>query len=324
MRSKFFRVIVKLILTIIVFVAFYNLINIDDLKLLFSRISLLSIIIYLAVYFLVYLMRALRFYLLTDKKTGMFKWLLITCIHSLYNRILPARSGEVSLLYYAKSIGNIDMLSSLNILLISRIGDLISVILLFLVALISSYSTLHVYPKLIIITLAIVLIILFILVKHLKGTLRFCISLVNKIFSRLKIFHKLQNKLNDINIDSISELSNRSLIQVIGISMVQWIVLYYLFFIILEAINCGLSFSIVILGSAYSNISNLIPISAVGGFGTMEAGWVLGFTILGIDRNTALSTGFTVNLLTFVLTVVLGVLGFLYSKVCGLKKINIG
>ena len=267
-------------------------------------------------------MRALRFHILTEKKISIIKWILISCIHGLYNRILPARSGEASLLYYAKKIGNIETLNSLNILLVSRLSDLVSVIILFLVALISSRDALVVYPKVIIISLILVLMVLFILIKQLKKILELSLSILKKISVKVKLFNKLQKKLSNVRIDSIIKFSNKTLLQVFFISMIQWVILYFLFFVILRDINNALSFSYVIIGSAYANISNLIPISAIGGFGTMEAGWILGFTILGVNKASALFTGFTTNIVTFILTIILGMVGIWTSKLYNKSKEN--
>lgn len=314
MNKRLYKIIFRLLLSVIIFIAIFKFVNINDVVELFSKISIISILAYLIIYFFVYYMRALRFHYLTEKKISILKWILISFIHGLYNRILPARSGEVSLLYYAKKIGNIEIINSLNILLVSRLSDLISVIILFLAALITSPSALNVYPKVIIISLILILVVLFILIKKLKTILELSISISSWILRKLKLFNKLQKKLSNISTDSIIKFSNKSLLQVFIFSMIQWIFLYFLFFIILKDINNELSLSYVIIGSAYANISNLIPISAVGGFGTMEAGWVLGFTILGVSKIYALSTGFITNIITFIITVILGLAGIAGSK----------
>lgn len=322
MNKKLYKMIFKILLSVVIFIAIFKFVNINDLIELFTKISITSFLAYFIIYFCVYYMRALRFHFLTEKKISIIKWILISCIHGLYNRILPARSGEVSLFYYAKKIGNIEIINSLNILLVSRLSDLISVIMLFLVALISSRSVLNVYPRVIIISLILILVVLFILTKQLKKILELSISISNRILVKLKFFNKLQKKLSSICTDRIIKFSNKSLLQVFIVSTIQWIILYFLFFIILKDINNELSFSYVIIGSAYANISNLIPISAVGGFGTMEAGWVLGFTILGVSKTSALSTGFITNIITFILTVILGLAGISGSKLYKKQGLN--
>lgn len=322
MNKKLYNIILKLLLSAGIFIAIFKFVNIDNLIELFTKISFTSILAYQFIYFGVYYMRALRFHILTEKKISMIKWIFISCIHGLYNRILPARSGEVSLLYYAKKIGDIEIINSLNILLVSRLSDLMSVIMLFLVALVSSSSALNVYPKIIIISLIFILVVLFILTKQLKRILKFSISMLNRILIKLEVLKKLQKKLSSINTDSIKGLSNKNFLQIFIVSMVQWIALYFLFYIILKDIKNELSLSYVIIGSAYANISNLIPISAVGGFGTMEAGWVLGFTILGVSKESALSTGLFTNIVTFILTIILGLAGILGSKIYKRQGMN--
>lgn len=322
MNKRLYKIIFRLLLSVVIFIVIFKFIDVNSLIELFTKVGIISILVYLVIYFCVYYVRALRFHILTEKKISIIKWILISCIHGLYNRILPARSGEASLLYYAKKIGNIETLNSLNILLVSRLSDLVSVIILFLVALISSRDALVVYPKVIIISLILVLMVLFILIKQLKKILELSLSILKKISVKVKLFNKLQKKLSNVRIDSIIKFSNKTLLQVFFISMIQWVILYFLFFVILRDINNALSFSYVIIGSAYANISNLIPISAIGGFGTMEAGWILGFTILGVNKASALFTGFTTNIVTFILTIILGMVGIWTSKLYNKSKEN--
>jgi hypothetical protein len=51
-----------------------------------------------------------------------------------------------------------------------------------------------------------------------------------------------------------------------------------------------------IFGSGLAILSNLLPVNMFAGFGTQEAGWVLGYGILGVPRDVALATGVGVHL----------------------------
>jgi uncharacterized membrane protein YbhN (UPF0104 family) len=64
-----------------------------------------------------------------------------------------------------------------------------------------------------------------------------------------------------------------------------------------------------VFGSGLATLSNILPINALAGIGTQEAGWVLGFGVLGIDRETAFSTGLAVHLVQLFNVVAMGFAG---------------
>ena len=58
-----------------------------------------------------------------------------------------------------------------------------------------------------------------------------------------------------------------------------------------------------------SSASNLLPINGFAGFGTQEAGWAVGFRMLGVPPDVALATGLGVHVVQLVNVVLMGVLG---------------
>ncbi len=72
-----------------------------------------------------------------------------------------------------------------------------------------------------------------------------------------------------------------------------------------------LSFAELTFGSAFAVVTSLIPISAFANFGTLEAGWVIGFEILGVPRDLAAATGIGLHVVQLACCIVIGVLGHL-------------
>jgi uncharacterized membrane protein YbhN (UPF0104 family) len=64
-------------------------------------------------------------------------------------------------------------------------------------------------------------------------------------------------------------------------------------------------------------LTNLLPINAFAGFGTQEGGWVLGFGLLGVERELALSTGIAVHLVQLSNTVLFGAIGHVAMGLLG-------
>jgi len=65
----------------------------------------------------------------------------------------------------------------------------------------------------------------------------------------------------------------------------------------------------VAFGSSLAVLTNLLPVNSFAGFGTQEGGWLLGFGLLGVARELALSTGLGVHLAQLASTIVLGLAG---------------
>ena len=66
-----------------------------------------------------------------------------------------------------------------------------------------------------------------------------------------------------------------------------------------------------VFGSGLAVLSNILPINAFAGVGTQEAGWVLGFGVLGVGREQAFATGLGVHLVQLFDVVAMGLVGHL-------------
>ena len=80
----------------------------------------------------------------------------------------------------------------------------------------------------------------------------------------------------------------------------------------LRAIGLRLSYSLTVVGATFGTLAKAIPFLTVGGFGAHEAGWTLGFSLLGMETQPAIASGFSVNILTLCVSIVLGGSAFLF------------
>ena len=84
------------------------------------------------VYFSSNYFKALRFkVLLKEFKISMPKLYVIASYHNFLNQIFPARTGELTFVYYLNKIGNANLSKGLHSLLITRIFDFIIVSVFF-------------------------------------------------------------------------------------------------------------------------------------------------------------------------------------------------
>lgn len=71
----------------------------------------------------------------------------------------------------------------------------------------------------------------------------------------------------------------------------------------------SIGFAAASFGASLAILTSIVPLSAFASFGTLEAGWVLGFGIFGVSRELALATGTGLHLVQLVLAVAFGVAG---------------
>jgi uncharacterized membrane protein YbhN (UPF0104 family) len=93
-------------------------------------------------------------------------------------------------------------------------------------------------------------------------------------------------------------------------TLVAWLCLYGYLYCTVQALNLQFSFWTVVFAATFSILTIVLPVSAVGNFGTFEAGWVIGFVLLGMSKGDALATGFFTNVVLTLLNAVLAGIGF--------------
>jgi glycosyltransferase 2 family protein len=62
-----------------------------------------------------------------------------------------------------------------------------------------------------------------------------------------------------------------------------------------------------ILGVTGAELTSVLPVKGLAGFGTWEAAWALTFSLMGIDEGLAIISGLGVHLLTNVFEYSLGI-----------------
>ncbi len=69
-----------------------------------------------------------------------------------------------------------------------------------------------------------------------------------------------------------------------------------------------------VFGSTIAIIANVLPISGIGNWGVLEAGWAAGFILVGLSKVDAIATGFGVHILLFLTSAVVSFLGWITLK----------
>jgi uncharacterized membrane protein YbhN (UPF0104 family) len=77
---------------------------------------------------------------------------------------------------------------------------------------------------------------------------------------------------------------------------------FWMFYAFLRAFGTSISFFNVIFGSSVALFINALPVSGLGNWGILEAGWAAGFILVGLSKEKAIATGFGVHILIFIIT----------------------
>lgn len=92
--------------------------------------------------------------------------------------------------------------------------------------------------------------------------------------------------------------------RVFGWSLAGWLTTFAWFAAFMQAINVPVPYPSVIVGATFATLTKALPFITVGGFGAHEAGWTFGFHLIGMSAELAIASGFAVNILTLLASII--------------------
>ena len=261
----------------------------EILSVLYLPYLLLSLILYTFTYYF----RAKRFTLFFPR-IRTIDLSAVMAVHTFFNNLLPFRSGEASFPIILKKMFGVEGVISSAALLVVRLFDLLSLSLLFTLS--TLFISLH-ERKLVFISLFLtffILILLFLGFKFLKKLkVKFSTaSLLFLFFSEFK--------------------SGRNLLLTFVYSIINWSLKFLSFYFILKAADLRINLFQTVFVATFGELTTVLPIHSIGGFGTYEAGLVGGFALLGMKGSYALTVAFYFHLLLFTMSALLAFVGWIY------------
>ena len=315
------KVIAKLsavITTIILVAILLSQISLSDIATTITNIDPIYLVIGFIIYICCYLLRTIRFYILLNKKVSIKDLFAIVCVHNMANNILPARTGEVSYVYLCKKLHNISVGEGVASLMVARMFDFIAISLLFLLSAMSIKNL----PDMIYNVVWGIAVLLIVVVLLLIGLLYFGKSWlvrVKKIVDTFGIRHfrstqYLLRKMEEMESSFKYAKPTRIIVMAGILSVFISLLVYLVTFVLVNAMGLNLPIQHVIIGSTISMFTILLPIQGVGGFGTIEGGWAVGYMAIGIPKQIAIASGFGVHIISFIYTLIMGILGIVMFK----------
>jgi uncharacterized protein (TIRG00374 family) len=274
----------------------------------------------LGIHLWIYLFRTLRFAaLLPVENVPRFPQLFaISSAHNMAAYVLPAKTGEASLVLYLKGLCGIAGPVGLAALLLSRLLDLLTVaasmtLVCGLLALTPRFEHLTWLGPLSL-ALAVTTAILFLLLRRGDRLVLLAVRPAGLLRTRApRLAERLQSTATRVA-EAVSHAGGEGrLLRGTLLSLPLWLGVYLYFAVLARGVGmpAEVTFPESVFGASLAVLSNLLPINGFAGFGTQDAGWVLGFGSLGVPRATALTTALGFHLVHLFNVVLLGLLGHL-------------
>lgn len=263
--------------------------------------------------------KAVRFNIIL-KSTGITlaeQW-AVSSYHNFFNMVFPARTGELTFIYYANRIAKVPFSNGLHALLATRFLDLVIVAGVFIVTFFVHFgSSVSVVMVAAAVSLALAsLAALFCMPAFLRISVRL-FDMVCKILrlDRIAFIEKAGGKLREAVHDFENYSTMRDILPLAFTSLMTWLALYTMFYFSILAFGIGIPYNDGLLGSTGAVLTNVLPINSFGSFGTLEAGWTGGFMMVGMSLQDAVTTGFGSHLINFFSSIVLSVGTFVWRKI---------
>jgi len=262
-------------------------------------------------YLLATLFRALRFKWLLHSKGIPFSDLFrITAFYHLSLMVLPSKLGELSYPYLLKKISAMNVTEGLASLIVSRVYDFFIILVILLFVSIGFEGLFEVHPFLIILLVVLLLGFLVFALSYMSSFLR-CFSNVLERISHgigsrnVRFFLWIQKKMSEMAEDFYAIKARKTYFPVSVTSLASWIMIFCTFYAYMKGFGINIPLAKMIFGSTIGVIANALPISGIGNWGTLEAGWTAGFLMVGLSKEKAIATGFGVHIIIFIVCAII-------------------
>lgn len=269
----------------------------------------------------IYVLRSLRFRVLLPpgERPSPGSVLAVAAAHNLAAYVLPAKSGEASLVVYLKAHGGVSAGAALASLVVSRLLDLATLAAALALAclLLAGGGSELAAPAWVgpaggaLLGLTLALAALSARVDLLVGGLERATRALGVEGTRAGTW--LLERVGRVREALRAAGGQGRLLAAALLSAGVWLGVFVFYAILARGFGLApeVGLAEATFGSSLAVATNLLPVNAMAGFGTQETGWVLGFGLLGVERDLALSTGVGVHLVQLLNVCLMGALGHL-------------
>jgi glycosyltransferase 2 family protein len=283
------------------------------------RLPVATYLAALAVHAGIFLLRAVRFRVLMppELRPPLARVVPISAAHTLAAYVLPAKTGEASLVVYLRALCGVPATDGTATLLAARLVDMATLSGFFAVAslLLAARGGPANRAGLLPLGLLLALVAVLFLVACARSDR--LVRLVPRLARALRLDRTRPGAVLHARAEALAVSLARAgaggrLPAALLISVPLWGGVFLFYAILARGLGLGdLGLAEATFGSALAVLTNMLPVNGFAGFGTQEAGWVVGFAWLGVGRDVALATGLGVHVVQLVNACLFGLLGHL-------------
>ena len=314
--------VIPIVITAVILYIFFRDISFTDIKTNFLKIPLT----YLAAFILLSLagtvLRALKYHVLLSKKLSFLDILLITLVRNFSVDLLPARTASLVFYSWLTKKKGVALEEGASSFVVSVFYDALA--LSFMLGGLIFFLETSVNQWAIYTGMALIFSLSVVMIFFADGMIRFILR--QKII-KIRRFPKLEGILKNINdyLDQHKKNSERLYIFFLSllIRLIKYIFIYILFEGVVKiggGVHTFATFSFML---AITELSALIPIQGLGGFGTWELAFLFTFKLffpnLNFPDDIIKAAGFVIHITTQVWEYSIGLLAFLYLSI-SIKK----
>jgi len=276
-----------------------------------ESIGVQGVVAVLGLYGLNQFLRAIRIWIALPSRAdlSLVKVVGIVSVHQCLNHLLPLRIGEAGFPVLFKRYTTLSAASATSLLLVVRIQEMFVLAGAFLCSLALTVAGTHAGIQtgwLVAAALCIIAAIAafqFLLPHLTQVAARLCRSdriqwIGTERLARLGDF--LGRLRGELTVRQSPALRAASWTITVGV----WACTFLISQVALNSAGMKISFVDTVLGTTVASVSHVLPINALGSFGSLEAGWTLGFTLVGLDPRSTLAVGFILHLLALLFLIV--------------------
>jgi uncharacterized protein (TIRG00374 family) len=289
-------------ITVLLVVLLLAQVSISDIFAAFSSVSPVYLAVSFLMFFLLYAMRAARFYVMLNAR-DMGSIFNITCTHSMANNVMPFRTGELTFVYLARTRMGVQVGVGAAIVAIARLYDVLAICLLFMATFMISGGDFGYFSRFIP-AVAVFTVLLAVAIVAIVWFNRYFAAFTARVFS-LTVFRwgrSLQAKVDQVCGYCSSLKPGRNTAALLGLSLSMWIVQALNYYLLSSGMGLHIGFWAAISGMLLAIIFVALPIQGVGNFGSFELAWAAIFVALGAPAAAAVSSGFAVHVITLAFT----------------------
>lgn len=314
------RLIFSILITVGIVVVLLSQISLENLYHLLKTIDPLWAVLGSVAYCLATLFRALRFkWLIYSKAIPLSDLFRITTFYHLSLMVLPSKIGELSYPYLLNRKSGMNVTEGLASLIVSRVYDFVIILAVLLFVSIGYQGFFRLNPSLVVLLVALLIGFLVLVLFYMSSFLKWLSNGLGRVsgwagLRNARFFLWVQKKMSDMAEDFYAIKSRHTHLPVSLMSLASWVMIFYTLYAYMRGFGVDIPLTKMMFGSTVGVIANALPVSGIGNWGTLEAGWAAGFMMVGLSKEKAIATGFGVHILIFIVCAIISLFGWVTDK----------